>query len=504
MSTALPTTAPVAVIGAGTMGAGIAQVAAQAGHPVLLFDAADGAAEAGKAGIAKVLGKRVAKGKMTQADLDALLGRVTCAATIADLAPAKLVIEAIVERLDVKQSVFTQVEEVCGDDTILASNTSSLSLTAIGAALRRPRNLVGMHFFNPAPLMALVEVISGIATAPDVAATTYATAAAWGKAPVHAKSTPGFIVNRVARPFYAEGLRVLEEQGADVATIDACARECGGFRMGPFELMDLIGNDVNYAVTSSVFALYYNDKRFLPALAQKDLVDAGWLGRKSGRGFHDYAEGAEPPVPATAAACPPPGDIVVRGATPLDGRIAAKGLSVTREDDDTGEIIVDGVTLLPSDGRSATETAADMALTDVVVYDMALDYDTAARIAIAAADQASPKAVEVATGFFQALGFAVSVIDDVPGLIVTRTIAMLANEAADAVLQGVAAAADVDTAMTKGVNYPKGPLAWAEDIGLETVLDILENLFETYHEDRYRPSSLLRRKVLGGRSFLHA
>lgn len=500
MTTALPTTATVGVIGAGTMGAGIAQVAAQAGHPVLLYDAAEGAAARGKDNIAKVLGKRVEKGKMAQAELDALLERITVIDRLADLAQAKLVIEAIVERLDVKQAVLGEVEDAVSADAILASNTSSLSLTAIGATLKRPQNFVGMHFFNPAPLMALVEVISGVATDPGVAEAIYKTAEAWGKSPVHAKSTPGFIVNRVARPFYAEALRILQEGAAAPATIDAVMKECGGFRMGPFELMDLIGQDVNYAVTNSVFTAYYGDKRYQPSLVQKEVVEAGWLGRKSGRGFYDYAEGAEKPVPATAAEAPAPRSVVVRGATPLDSLIAAKNLDVSREAGD-GSILVDGVLLVPSDGRMATEVAAEDNLTDVVVYDLALDYTAATRIAIATADQASPKAAEIATGFFQALGLAVSVVDDVPGLIVTRTVAMLVNEAADAVHHQVADPNDVDVAMTKGVNYPKGPLAWGEAVGLPRVLDILENLFETIKEDRYRPSVLLRRKVLGGGRF---
>lgn len=500
MSTALSKDTPIAVIGAGTMGAGIAQVAAQAGHPVHLYDAAEGMAQKGKDGIAKVLGKRVEKGKMSQDELDALLARISVAGALEDLAPAKLVIEAIVERLDVKQSVFGSLEDICGADAILATNTSSLSITAIGASLKRPERLVGMHFFNPAPLMALVEVVSGIATDTGVAATVYETAAAWGKSPVHAKSTPGFIVNRVARPYYAEGLRVVQEGGTDAATVDAVLRECGGFRMGPFELMDLIGHDVNYAVTNSVFDLYYKDERFLPSLLQKDLVDAGWLGRKTGRGFYDYAEVADKPAPATAAAAPAPGSVVVRGHLPLVALMEAKGLSFTREGGD-GSLLVDDVLLMPSDGRSATEVAFEEEVETVVVFDLALDWTKATRVAIAAADQAGAKAAEVATGFFQALGLAVSVIDDVPGLIVTRTVAMLANEAADAVFQGVAGARDVDVAMTKGVNYPRGPLAWAEDVGLSDVLLTLENLFETYKEDRYRPSALLRRKVLGGGRF---
>jgi 3-hydroxybutyryl-CoA dehydrogenase len=359
-----------------------------------------------------------------------------------------------------------------------------------------------MHFFNPAPVMELVEVVSGVATAPEVAATLHATATAWGKSPVHARNTPGFIVNRVARPFYAEGLRILSEQAADVATIDAVMRECGGFRMGPFQLMDLIGNDVNYAVTASVFSAYYQDARFLPSLLQKDLVDAGWLGRKSGRGFYDYAADAPQPSPATAAPAPLPYDVVADANAPLLARLQSHGVPLEVEEDaEDFAISFDGVFLLPCDGATATEVATAEGLTDVVVYDLALDYEQATRIAIAVADQASPGTREKAVGLLQAAGFAVSVVDDVPGLIVTRTVAMLANEAADAVLQGVAAPADVDTAMTKGVNYPRGPLAWAETVGLDRIHDILSALFETYHEDRYRPSALLRRKVLGGTRF---
>lgn len=498
----LPVSATVAVIGAGTMGAGIAQVAAAAGHPVILFDAAPNAAARGKDGVADQLAKRVEKGRLSASDRDALLNRITLADSVEDLSGAALVIEAIVERLEVKQEIFGTMERLCGDDVILASNTSSLSLTAIGAGLTRPDRLVGMHFFNPAPVMELVEVVSGVATAPEVAATLHATATAWGKSPVHARNTPGFIVNRVARPFYAEGLRILSEQAADVATIDAVMRECGGFRMGPFQLMDLIGNDVNYAVTASVFSAYYQDARFLPSLLQKDLVDAGWLGRKSGRGFYDYAADAPQPSPATAAPAPLPYDVVADANAPLLARLQSHGVPLEVEEDaEDFAISFDGVFLLPCDGATATEVATAEGLTDVVVYDLALDYEQATRIAIAVADQASPGTREKAVGLLQAAGFAVSVVDDVPGLIVTRTVAMLANEAADAVLQGVAAPADVDTAMTKGVNYPRGPLAWAETVGLDRIHDILSALFETYHEDRYRPSALLRRKVLGGTRF---
>jgi 3-hydroxybutyryl-CoA dehydrogenase len=351
--------------------------------------------------------------------------------------------------------------------------------------------------------MALVEVVSGLATDSAVAEAVFETARAWGKTPVHVRSTPGFVVNRVARPFYAEALRLLQEGAANPVTLDAALREAGGFRMGPFELMDLIGNDVNYAVTASVWAAFYNDPRFLPSLLQKELVDGGRLGRKSGHGWYDYAAGAARSEPATAPPCPRPRVVAVEGdlgpMAPLADLAIAAGLAVERKPG-PGCLIVDGAALALTDGRTATARAvAEERL--AVVVDLALDYARAPRLVIAVADQA-PEAASAATGFLQALGKAVSVVDDVPGLVVMRTVAMLANEAAEAVQQGVAEPAAIDVAMQKGVNYPLGPLAWAERIGLGRVLAALDNLAAAYGEDRYRASVLLRRKVAAGGRFV--
>ena len=500
--------AVVAVIGAGAMGAGIAQIAAQAGHPVRLLDAQPGAAAQAIERIRSTFSKLAEKGKLS-ADAAAAAGeRLSAAASQAELAGAALVVEAIVEQLDVKRGLFADLEGVVAPDCILATNTSSISVTAIAAGLKHPGRVVGMHFFNPAPLMALVEVVSGLATDPAVAATTHDTALAWGKKPVHTKSTPGFIVNRVARPYYAEALRLLHEQAADPATIDAVMREAGGFRMGPFELMDLIGHDVNFAVTRSVFEAYFGDPRFTPSLIQQELVNAGRLGRKSGRGFYDHAAGAPAPVPVTEPAAALAGGVSVWTGSPLGQALAkrldAAGLPCTRHDaaHADGRVLRVGDTLVfVTDGRSATQRGADLGHGATVLADLTLDASRATRIALAAADTCSEPAFRAAVAVFQGAGLAVSRLADVPGLALMRTVAMLANEAADAVNQGVCDAVAADTAMQYGVNYPRGPLAWADQIGPDHVLAVLDNLAQVYGEDRYRASPLLRRLVAGGRRF---
>ncbi|HYG89343.1 MAG TPA: 3-hydroxyacyl-CoA dehydrogenase PaaH [Azospirillum sp.] len=497
---ALPGSAIVAVIGAGTMGSGIAQVAATAGHTVLLYDSAPDAVGRGLSVITGALDRAVAKGQLAEEARATIVGRLHPCSDLAELAGVDLAVEAIVEDLAVKQALFTRLEAVVSDRCILATNTSSISIESIGAPLARPGRFAGLHFFNPAPVMALVEIVSGRATDPDVAACLHATAAAWGKVPVHARSTPGFIVNRVARPFYAEALRVLAEGGADPATVDAVVRECGGFRMGPCELMDLIGHDVNYAVTRSVWEAFHFDPRFQPSLVQRALVEARWLGRKTGRGFYDYQGGAKT-EPANAAPAPAPGSVALTGslgpAAALVPLLRDAGIAV-EEVSGPGGLRVGRALLAPTDGRLATERASEESA-EVILFDWALDYAAAKRIALAPAQQTSPEALVQSVGLFQALGKEVSVIGDVPGMVVARTVAMLANEAADALNQQVADAAAIDLAMRKGVNYPVGPLSWADRIGPRYVLHLLDNLARTYGEDRYRASPLLRKCALSGR-----
>lgn len=501
--TALRSAIPVAVVGAGTMGSGIALVAAKAGHNVLLHDADAKAIQRGLDGLRKGLDRLVAKGKLTAADRDAQLGRITPLPNIDGVAPAGLVIEAIVEDFGIKRDLFKRIEAAVGPDAILASNTSSLSVTALAAVLSRPERFAGIHFFNPAPILPLVEIVSGHLTAPAVAATAFATCRAWGKTPVHCRSTPGFIVNRVARPFYGETLRLLTEDAATPATLDAILRETGGFRMGPCELMDMIGHDVNYAVTRTVYELLFQDPRYKPSLVQKELVDSGLLGRKSGRGFFDYAAGATAPAPDDAPAGPKPARVVIEGdlgpAAALGALAEAAGLTVERRDG-TGLVRLDGTTLALTDGRCATERMAE-AGGPQVLFDLALDYGAVKRMAIAPADQAPATATAAAAGFFQALGKTVSVLDDAPGLVVMRTVAMIINEAVDAAHQQVASIDDIDLSMLKGVNYPRGPLAWCDSLGAARVATVIDSLARAYGEDRYRASPLLRRHALTGRGF---
>jgi 3-hydroxybutyryl-CoA dehydrogenase len=378
----------VGVVGAGAMGSGIAQVAAAAGHKVILGDAIDGATAKARATMSKGLDALVEKQKMSRADADALLGRITfhphaLADNVFKYESCGLVIEAIVESLPAKRRLFEELEAVVAADAVLATNTSSLSVTAIANACTHADRVIGLHFFNPAPVLPLVEVVPWAGTNPAVTKAGHALMTAWKKTPVIASDTPGFIVNRIARPFYGEAIRIAEEGIADYATIDAALRDLGKFRMGPFELMDFIGNDVNFAVTRTVFEAFFYDPRYRPSLTQQRLVEAGFLGRKSGRGYYDYAGGAAKPEPKS-----------------------------------------DPVTSL---------------------------------------------------------------------LVFERVIAMLINEAVDAVHMNVASAADVDLAMTRGVNYPKGLLAWCDEIGADRVLAWMTRLNEELGEDRYRPSPLLRR-----------
>ena len=496
---ALSTDRAVVVIGAGTMGSGIAEVAASAGHRVYLRDTSEAALERGIDHIRRSFEKRFQRCRLDASARGAIVGCLEPVGADSKLGGVGLVIEVIVEKLEVKIAVLRQIEAELDADAIIATNTSSLSVTAIAGGLSRPERVVGMHFFNPATILPLVEVVSGHATAPDVARTVFETAKAWGKVPVACRSTPGFIVNRVARPFYGEALRSLQEQAATAATLDAVMRESGGFKMGPCELMDLIGHDVNFAVTRSVYDGFFDDPRYKPSLIQKDLVDAGWLGRKSGRGFFDYREG----VPASAAE-EAGGDGLTLGRVHIEGSLGpAEGLadlleregkaSVERGPGD-GLIRVDGYAIALSDGRTATERSA-IVCEPVVLFDLALDFAACSRVALAAPVQASDEHLRKAIGLFVLLGKKVSVLADVPGLAVTRTVAMLVNEAADAVYQGIASADDVDAAMQKGVNYPIGPVAWGRRIGLEHVVTVLRHLAQAYGEDRYRTSLWLQRAV---------
>lgn len=385
-------TFPVGVVGSGAMGSGIAQVAATAGHTVVIFDTNPAALDKSKAGLTATLQKLQEKGKI--ADAQQILDRCSFASDMAAFADCGLIIEAIVENIDVKKKVFAALEAIVKDDCILASNTSSLSIASIASACAKPSRVMGIHFFNPAPLMALVEVIPAIQTDATLPEQIKNLLLQWGKVPVLAKDTPGFIVNRVARPFYGEALRIYEEGIADMATIDWAMTALAGFKMGPFTLMDYIGHDVNYVVTETVFTSFFYDPRYKPAFSQKRLLEAGWLGRKSGRGFYDYSEGAVMPAPV--------------------------------QDEQLGRRIAE------------------------------------------------------------------------------RVLFMLINEAAEALQWQIASAGDIELAMTKGVNYPKGLLHWCDELGADYVLAGLDTLYDTYREDRYRASALLRAMGRTGGKFFAA
>lgn len=381
----------IAVIGSGTMGSGIAQVAAMNNCSVVLYDISENALQKARHQLEQTFSKLAEKNKITQEQKNTYIQNICYTTSLQDIKNAEMVIEAIVENLDIKKKTFQETEQYISPQCILATNTSSLSVHSMIRELKHPERFLGIHFFNPAPLMPLVEVIPTILTKSDIVAQSLETLKKWGKTTVIAKDTPGFIVNRIARPFYGEALRIYEEGIADIPTIDWTMKHLGGFKMGPFELMDLIGHDVNYVVTETVWTQMYFDPKYKPSLTQKRLMEAGLLGKKTGRGFYDYSK----PLP-----------------------------------------------------------------TEPSIKD----------------EQLQQK-------------------------IFIRILSMLINEAADALYYHIASAEDIETAMTKGVNYPKGLLHWADELGIGTVYNELIKLYEYYKEDRYRPSVLLKRKIDENKTF---
>jgi 3-hydroxybutyryl-CoA dehydrogenase len=501
--------APVLVIGAGIMGAGIAQVAAQAGHAVWLFDLREGAALQAKGKLTSTFEGLVNKGKLDAATAQATLARITPLASLQQAAAARLVVEAIVENVEAKRGLFQQLETLLAPDAVLASNTSSISITAIANGLQRPDRLVGMHFFNPVPLMKLVEVVSGLQTSPAVAQAIFALSKAWGKVPVFAKSTPGFIVNRIARPYYAETLALLQEQATVPQVLDACLR-AAGFRMGPCELMDLIGHDTNFAVTNSVYEANFYDKRFVPSLVQREMVDGGLLGRKSGRGFYAYPAGAGPLALPAPAALKPARTLVVHGhGSTADWLASAAATTLQTEPgrDRTSPwtgLYIDGARLVLTDGRTAGEMAALTGCADLAVFDRFEPFDPASAAGVGSAPRVLAYAVAEggssawstqAPAWLAALGFTPAPMIDLPGLVVARTLAMLINEAADAVAQGVCSAEGADAAMKLGVNYPRGPFEWLAAWSASGVVNTLDALDAHYRGERYRASPWLRRQA---------
>jgi 3-hydroxybutyryl-CoA dehydrogenase len=492
MSRRLDSATAVAVVGAGSMGAGIAQLAAQSGHPVRLFDSQPGASARALGRIEADLDVALQRGRIDAGRRAAIRARIEAVDGYEGLEGCGLAVEAIVENLDAKKALFRELERVLGADAVLATNTSSISITAIAQGLAHPERLIGWHFFNPVTRMKLVEIIRGVETEPALAAEMHALSKAWGKTSVDAPNAPGFIVNRVARPYYAEGLRLLAEGIARPEAIDRLLREAGGFAMGPFELIDLIGADVNLSVTESVFAATAWDTRYAPNIIQQELVRAGRYGRKTGRGFYDYRDDAKPPVAETVApsASARAAELDLRIAAepgllaPWPARLQRAGVAVRTDPTLAPESLAIGADLLmPTDGRTLAERRhVDGAAAPTLLLDLARDF--ASTTVVGATGPAA--ALGQLAALLAPMQVELLALADVAGLVVMRTVAGLVNEAADLMTWTGTRAADIDTSMRLGTSYPIGPLAWADAIGAARVETVLANLQRHYGDARYR------------------
>ncbi|MBK4733100.1 3-hydroxyacyl-CoA dehydrogenase [Noviherbaspirillum pedocola] len=494
----------IGIVGCGVMGRGIAQIAAQAGATVWLNDTRADAAQAAKAGIADTFNMLAGKGKMSAEAAQAACARLNAAASLEDLAGCHVVVEAIVEKLEAKQSLFAALENILGEDAILATNTSSLSVTAIAAGLKHPERVVGFHFFNPVPLMKIVEAIGGLLTEPSIVDYMLALGRRWGHTAVRAKDTPGFIVNHAGRGFGTEGLRILAEDVTDIATLDRILRDGPGFRLGPCELMDLTGLDVSHPVMESIYHQYYEEPRFRPQNLTRQMLAAGAVGRKVGHGFYRYdAEGKKqtPAEPAPSSALPP--SVWLSRARPqLAERIAPflKAAGVAIEDGERpSENALIVVTPLGDDATRCCVVEGLDARRTVAVETL---FDLTRRRVVMTNPATDARYADMARGLFAADGAAVSLVRDSSGLVSQRVVAHIINIAAEIAQQGIAEPADIDRAVTLGLGYPRGPLAWGDELGAATVLNILGNLQQETGDPRYRPSQWLRRRAELGLSLL--
>ncbi len=532
--------AVIGVLGAGTMGSGIAQLAARSGARTLLHDPVDAALERGIDGACEGLRKEAAKGRLSEQEAEAAGERLEAVHDMSALAPCELVIEAAPERPELKRKLYQQLSEIVSEQCVLATNTSSLLVTAIATAASNPQRVVGMHFFNPAPLMRLLEVVAGVESSQAALALAQATGEAMGKTVIRASDGPGFIVNRCNRPFGLEALRLLSEQIADVETIDRICRMQGGFRMGPFELMDLVGVDTGFEISQSFYAQSFGEPRWQPSMIAARYVAAGLHGRKSGRGYYDYASGtreyraADPPPPESGS----PGHdgegvVVIAGSGVLAEELRAAatgaGYEVRSPHTPTGGVLpslaidcdAGPVAGEPGAGRGGGQPdrrgspqpqggarlllCARGSLGALEPGGSAVGFHVLAPLAntnlveLTRSESSSPVAAARAERFFGALGKHVEWVGDAPGLVLGRIVCQVINESAFALGEGVGDAHDIDTGMVLGLSHPRGPLEWADAIGLDHVLRILEALCQEYREERYRPAPALRRLVHAGR-----